>query len=31
MQLLARSTEDSRYRDAFRLMRAALAAHPNSS
>ena len=31
MQLLARLyTEDSRYRDAFRLMRTALAAHPNS-
>ena len=31
MQLLARLyTEDSRYRDAFRIMRTALAAHPNS-
>ena len=31
MQLLARLyTEDSRYRDAFHVMRTALAAHPNS-
>jgi len=31
LQLLARLyTEDSRYRDAFRIMRIALAAHPNS-